>query len=112
MIADQLALPAQEFLGLLRRVPALPLLRFKRQFDEGCAEAFDFILDRWPHVVRLDDGAEPSRGRDRLETSHTHSQHEHASRRHGACGRDQQREELAEPVGGEEHGLVSRNARL
>ena len=48
--------------------------------EEFCAEAFDLLLGRGPHVSRGDDGAKPPRGGDRLQAGDADAHHEHFCR--------------------------------
>ena len=51
----------------LLRVAALGLLALHAELEEPGAERLDLLLHRRAHVERGDDGAEPPRGRDRLQ---------------------------------------------
>ena len=53
--------------GQLARVAALGLLADDAELEELRAEALDLLLDHGPDVEAGDDGAEPPRGRDRLQ---------------------------------------------
>ena len=57
-----LALVERFVLRLCVSALVLGVGRFERQLDELRAEALDLFLDSGPYVVRLDLGAEPSRG--------------------------------------------------
>ena len=48
--------------------------------EELGAEDFDLLLRRGAHVGRGDDGAEPPRGRDRLQAGDADAHHEHLGR--------------------------------
>ena len=77
----QLLLLLIELLGLGFGIAGLFLgiLGFQGQFDKFAAQAFDLLLDHWPSVVRLDDGAETASGTDRLQTGDARADDEHAS---------------------------------
>ena len=84
---------------------------FERQLDESGAEALHLLLDRGPHVVGLDLGAEPARRRDRLKSRDAGADDEHARRRDGPGGRHQHRKHARQVVGGEQHALVAGDGR-
>ena len=60
-----------------------------------------------PDVEGGDDGAEPSRRRDRLQARDARADHERTDRCDRPRGRHQHREELRDAVGGEENRLVA-----
>ena len=98
--------------GELPRVAAGRLLAADAEVEEGRAEALDLLLHHGPHVERRHDRAQPPRGRDRLQAGHAGAEDEHLRRGHGAGGRHQEREELLQPVGGEQRRLVARHRAL
>ncbi len=75
--------------------------------DELGAEAFDLLLGRRTHVGRGDDGAEPARGRDRLQAGDAGAHDEHLRRRHRAGRRHHHRQRAAIFGGAVDHRAVA-----
>ena len=99
-------------LGELARVAALGLLADDAQLEELRAEALDLFLDHGPDVEAGDDGAEAPRGRDRLQPGDSRPDDQHLGGDDGARRGDEHRQELRQPVGGEDDGLVPGDGRL
>ena len=72
---------AERVLGHLPRVAAGALERLQVQLDERRAHRAHLVGRAGSHVVRLDDGAEPLRGRDGLQPGDSGAQHQHLGRR-------------------------------
>ena len=102
-----LLLAALLLLGELARVSALGLLADDAGLEERRAQALHLLLDHGPHVEAGDDGAQATRGRDRLQPGDAGADHEHLRGGDGPCGGHQHRQELRQPVGREEHRLVA-----
>ena len=83
-----------------------------RHVDPLGAERFDLVLDRGPHVGRLDHRAQPLGGRDRLQARDADAHDQHPRRLHRARRGHQHRHEPAVFVGGEHHRLVAGDVRL
>ena len=75
--------------------------------DELRAQRAHLLARRAAHVVGLDHGAEPLRGRDRLQAGDARADHQHGRRADGAGRRGQHREELVERGRADQHGLVA-----
>ena len=105
----RLALASVERLVLGRGIPALALGGggVERQLDELRAETLDLLLDGRADVIRLDLGAKPLGGRDRLQAGHARADHEHPRRRDRAGGGHHHREQAGQRGGGQQHGLVA-----
>ena len=96
----------------LGRVAARRLLRPHAEVEERRAEALDLLLHGRPDVECRDDGAEPARGRDRLQPGDAGADDQRAHRRDRAGGGHQHGEEARHAVGGEDDGLVAGDGRL
>ena len=112
LLADELALAAQEVLGLLAGVAAFALLGLELELDKGGAEALHLCFGRGAHVVGADVRTEPPGGRDRLQAGDAGAEHEHLGRRDGAGRGHVEGEELRQLLGGEQHCPVARDQRL
>ena len=116
-LGDELRLAALVVVAHLGRVAAgglgLRLLLVGHlDLDEGAAQALDLLLDDRAHVGRLDHRAEAARGADGHEPGHAGA-HDDAARRADGAGRGrEQRHELRQPLGGDEHRLVAADRRL
>ena len=83
-----------------------------RHVDELGAERLDLLLDARPHVARLDHGAQPLGGGDRLQAGDADAEDDDARRLDRAGGRHQHREEALVLVGGDHHRLVAGDVGL
>ena len=96
----------RHFLGVaaggFRRLEFLVLDR-----DELGAEALDLLLGRRPHVGRGDDGAEPARGRDRLQAGDAGAHDEDFCSRDGTGRGHHHRQRPAIFGGGVDDGAVA-----
>ena len=79
---EQLALAGVELLAHRLRVASavLGVGRIEIELDEAPAEALDLLGDGGPDVVGVNDRAEPSRRRDRLQAGDAGADHQHAGR--------------------------------
>ena len=82
------------------------------RLDELRTERAHLLARRAADVVGLDHGAEPLRGRDRLQARDARADHEHGGRADRARGGRQHREELVERGRADQHGLVAGDRRL
>ena len=112
LLADELPLAAQEVLGLLPGVTAFALLGLELELDEGRAEALHLVSCGRPDVVRADDGAEPARRRNRLQSGDAGAEHEDLGGRHGPGRRHVEGEELRQVLGCQQGPAVSGYERL
>ena len=96
----------------LARVAALRLGAGDAEVEPVRAEALDLLADDGAHVEAGDDGAEPARGRDRLQARDACADDEHLRRRDRARRGHEHREEAGEMLGREERGLVAADRRL
>ena len=88
--------------GCLRRLEFLVLDR-----DELGAEALDLLLGRGPHIGRGDDGAEPARGRDRLQAGDAGAHDEDFRCRNGTGRGHHHRQRPAIFGGGVDDGAIA-----
>ena len=93
-------------------VAAGALDRLQVQLDEGGAHRAHLVGGGGPHVVGLDDGAEPLGGRDRLQPGDPGPEHQHPGRRHGAGRGHEQREEPRQPHRRLQRAAVAGHQRL
>ena len=116
-LGDELGLTPLVVIAHLRRIAAgrlgLRLLLFGHlDLDEGAAERFDLLLDDRAHVGGLDDRAEPAGRPDGHQAGHAGA-HDDPARRADRAGRGgQQREELRQPLRGQEDRLVATHRGL
>ena len=101
---------------LLRRqlpgVPALGLLADDSEIEEGSAERANLLCHGRTDVETGDHGAEPPRGRDRLQAGDPGAEHEGSGGGDRAGSSGQHGQELRQMVGADQHALVSGNGGL
>ena len=95
---QQVALPGGAVLGHLACVAAGALERLELELDRHRAHRADLLGRRCPHVVRLDDRAEPLAGGDRLQPRDAGAEHDDLGGRDGAGRGHVEREEAAQPL--------------
>ena len=96
----------------LARVAALGLRARDAEVEPVRAEALDLLAHDRADVEAGDDGAEPARGRERLQARDARADHEHLRRRDGPGRGHQHREEAGEMLRGEQRALVAADRRL
>ena len=109
---QQLALPGRAVLGHLAGVAAGALERLELEVDRLGAHRPDLLGGGGADVVRLDDGAEPLGGGDRLQPGDAGAEHDDLGRLDGAGGGHVQREEAAQQPGGDDRAAVAGDQRL
>src|SRR5262245_47605659 len=109
---ERLLLALLRLFAELARVALGRLFARDPEVEKGRAKAFDLLAHDRPHIEAGDDGTEPPRRRDRLESRDAGADHEHLGRRDRAGGGHQHWKELRARIGGQGGGLVPGNGRL
>ena len=109
---QRLLLPYGAVLRQLARVAAGALDHVEAEVEEPGPHRLHLVGRGGPHVVGLDDGAEPARGGDRLQARDPGAEHQDLGRRDGARGGHEQREEPRQPHRRLEGAPVAGDERL